>query len=143
MQKAHSCGLQAGTQAQHIAKIMGNKFRGKQSWQQKETLRLKREAAHAEHDAEHDGGLETNAFDGHEPPLAQPARKKPRQEKPSRKSSRIDPPRQPPPRGPPREKPKQTPAAELSPDSLEKRRKKQRKWDNDSYARKQERATCG
>ena len=55
--------------------------------------------------------------------LAQPARKKPRQEKPSRKSSRIDPPRQPPPRGPPREKPKQTPAAELLPEALEERRK--------------------
>jgi hypothetical protein len=80
-----------------------------------------------ERDAANDEDVSTTAgFHDDEPELAQPARKKARAE-PSRKSTRGQPEkRKLTPRGPQTAKPRQKPAAEISPRSLEKRRKRDR-----------------
>ena len=116
---------------------MGRQPGGKASRAHQLVLAAKREAALLENG---DAGLGGIGFDDSEPPLAPPARKKARPEpnEPTRKSRRIDPPHAPPPRGPPAEKPKQRPAAELSPDSLKKRREDQNRWRKDSYQRKKQ-----
>ena len=83
---------------------------------------------------------EDACIDDGEPPLARPARKKARAE-PSRASARDMPQKAVPPRrGPPAAKPKRKPMAEETPEVQEQRRKKQRQYDKDSYARHKEQA---
>ena len=73
-----------------------------------------------------------------EPPLAQPARKKSRGE-PTRHSTRGEPEKlKPKPRGPALEKSKRRPIDELSPDSKERRREKNRAYAKTSYKKRKQ-----
>jgi hypothetical protein len=88
--------------------------------------KAKSKARSAALDAEGTVDDATIGDDDGEPELAQPARKKARAE-PSRKSMRGQPEkRKPTPRGPKAAKPKQVPAADMSPNRLEKRRERDR-----------------